>query len=153
MWFTDLVLVIRSIWNFNQTRPARCVTAKSCTLGFPMQPGWLQKILLLQFLMQPRWLQWKLKDAIFVLLACNQPGCIRNPRMQPKICPGNCFLAWWCYLCYILVPGALGTKYRPTIPPVCMVACCVNEGEMFGNPNPSVGKHKKGNGEPYLGPW
>ena len=26
------------------------------------------------------------EDAIFVLLACNQPGCIRNPRMQLFFC-------------------------------------------------------------------
>ena len=71
-----------------------CVTAKSCTLGFPMQPGWLQKTLLLLFLMQPLWLHSKLEAAIFVLLACNQPGCTRNPRMQLFCNPPGCIWHW-----------------------------------------------------------
>ena len=73
---------------------ASCVTAKSCTLGFPMQPAWLQKTLLLLFQMQPLWLHWKLEDAIFVLLACNQPGCTRNPRMQLFCNPPGCIWHW-----------------------------------------------------------
>ena len=61
----------------------------SCTL-----PGWLQKTLLSLFLMQPLWLHWKLEDAIFVLLACNQPGCTRNPRMQLFCNPPGCIWHW-----------------------------------------------------------
>ena len=49
---------------------------------------------LLLFLMQPLWLHWKLEDAIFVLLACNQPDCIRNPRMQLFCNPPGCIWHW-----------------------------------------------------------